>query len=252
MPSARPSVPSLPAARPFRPRAAAAMEPAPRFSFGVVADVQHADAEDGRDFWGCRRRYYRHSLRLLRAAVEAWAAERPPPAFVLQLGDCIDGVNARSGAAEAEAALGRVLAALGRLRVPVHHAWGNHELYNFGRARLAQSGLRSRPPPCPGPPCPGPPAAPPGDCHAYHFCPAPRFRFVLLDGYELSPLGRDADSPRHRAALRLLREKNRNADLNSPAGTAALGKCSANAAPGLVRGAPSRGATEIPRINRLS
>ncbi|XP_042749808.1 manganese-dependent ADP-ribose/CDP-alcohol diphosphatase, partial [Lagopus leucura] len=200
-------------ARPFRPRAAAAMEDALRFSFGVIADVQYADAEDGCDFWGCRRRYYRHSLRLLRAAVEAWAAERPPPAFVLQLGDCIDGVNARSGSAEAEAALARVLAALGRLRVPVHHAWGNHELYNFARARLAQSGLCSRPPPGPGPP-----AAPPGDCHAYHFCPAPRFRFVLLDGYELSPLGRDTDSPRHRAALRLLREKNCNADLNSPAG----------------------------------
>lgn len=79
------------------------------------------------------------------------------------------------------------------------------------------------PHPRPAPAAAGPPAAPPGDCQAYHFCPAPRFRFVLLDGYELSPLGRDADSPRHRAALRLLREKNHNADLNSPAGTAALG-----------------------------
>ncbi|NXC42939.1 ADPRM diphosphatase, partial [Penelope pileata] len=183
-------------------------------SFGVIADIQYADAEDGYDFWGCRRRYYRHSLCQVRAAVEAWAAERPPPALVLQLGDCIDGTNARSGAAER--ALGRVLAALGRLPVPVHHAWGNHELYNFGRDRLERSGLNSRPPP--DPTAAGPPSGPPGDCCAYHFSPAPHFRFVLLDGYELSVLGRDAGSARHREALQLLREKNPNADLNSPAG----------------------------------
>ncbi|NXE51364.1 ADPRM diphosphatase, partial [Casuarius casuarius] len=176
-------------------------------SFGVIADIQYADAEDGYDFWGCRRRYYRHSLRLLRAAVEAWAAEQPPPAFVLQLGDTIDGVNARRGAAES--ALERVLAALRRLPAPVHHVWGNHELYNFSRERLARSGLNSRPAAA---------AGPAGDCQAYHFSPAPRFRFVVLDAYDLSVLGRDAAAPRHRQALRLLKEKNPNENLNSPAG----------------------------------
>ncbi|KAM9177753.1 manganese-dependent ADP-ribose/CDP-alcohol diphosphatase isoform 2-T3 [Mergus octosetaceus] len=189
------------------------MEAAPRVSFGVVADIQYADEEDGCDFWGRRRRYYRHSLRLLRAAVEAWAAEQPPLAFVVQLGDCIDGVNARRGAAEG--ALERVLAALRRLPVPVHHAWGNHELYNFCRDRLASSGLNSRPAPAPAA---GPPAGPPGDCHAYHFSPAPRLRFVLLDGYDLSVLGRDPASPSHRESLRRLRDRNPNENLNSPAG----------------------------------
>ncbi|NWI19415.1 ADPRM diphosphatase, partial [Crypturellus soui] len=176
-------------------------------SFGVIADIQYADVEDGYDFCGSRRRYYRHSLRLLRAAVEAWAAERPPPALVLQLGDAIDGVNARSGAAEA--ALERVLEALRPLRAPVHHVWGNHELYNFRRERLARSGLNSRPEAA---------AAPGGDCQAYAFSPAPRFRFVLLDAYEVSVLGREATAPRYRQALRLLQEKNPNADRNSPAG----------------------------------
>ncbi|XP_068770169.1 manganese-dependent ADP-ribose/CDP-alcohol diphosphatase isoform X1 [Struthio camelus] len=183
------------------------MEEAPLFSFGVIADIQYADAEDGYDFWGCRQRYYRHSLRLLRAAVEAWAAEQPPLAFVLQLGDTIDGVNARHGAAES--ALERVLAALRRLPVPVHHAWGNHELYNFGRERLACSGLNSRPSTA---------AGPAGDCQAYHFSPAPRFRFVVLDAYDLSVLGRDTAAPRYRESLRLLKEKNPNENLNSPAG----------------------------------
>ncbi|KAI6075563.1 ADPRibase-Mn [Aix galericulata] len=194
------------------------MEAAPRVSFGVVADIQYADEEDGCDFWGRRRRYYRHSLRLLRAAVEAWAAEQPPVAFVVQLGDCIDGVNARRGAAEG--ALERVLAALRRLPVPVHHAWGNHELYNFCRDRLASSGLNSRPATAPAA---GPPAGPPGDCHAYHFSPAPHLRFVLLDGYDLSVLGRDPASPSHRESLRRLRERNPNENLNSPAGRSRRG-----------------------------
>ncbi|KAM6376679.1 manganese-dependent ADP-ribose/CDP-alcohol diphosphatase isoform 2-T2 [Pluvialis apricaria] len=186
-----------------------AVPPPPLFAFGVIADIQYAEAEDGYDFGGYRRRYYRQSLQLLRDAVEAWAAERPPLAFVLQLGDSIDGLNARSG--KAEGALEQVLAALGRLRVPVHHAWGNHELYNFSRAHLAHTGLNSRPA--------GAMAGPPdGDCQAYHFSPAARFRVVVLDAYDLSVLGREPDSPRYRESLRLLREKNPNDNLNSPAG----------------------------------
>ncbi|NXU47684.1 ADPRM diphosphatase, partial [Turnix velox] len=178
-------------------------------TFGVIADIQYADAEDGYDFSGCRRRYYRQSLHLLWQAVAAWTAERPPLAFVLQLGDCIDGLNARSG--EAEGALAQVLAALGQLQMPVHHAWGNHELYNFSRTRLANSGLNSRAERSAA-------ALSAGDCQAYHFSPATRFRVVVLDAYDLSILGREPDSPRYRESLRLLREKNPNDNLNSPAG----------------------------------
>ncbi|NXG45216.1 ADPRM diphosphatase, partial [Psilopogon haemacephalus] len=183
-------------------------------AFGVVADVQYADADDGYDFSGCRRRYYRQSLSLLRNAVRAWAAERPPLSFVLQLGDSIDGLNARRG--EAEGALAQVLEVLRGLPVPVHHAWGNHELYNFSRARLVRSGLGSRPA--------GASAGPPArdcracHCHAYHFSPAPPFRVVLLDAYDLSTLGREPDSPRYKESLRLLREKNPNDNLNDPRG----------------------------------
>ncbi|NXH28696.1 ADPRM diphosphatase, partial [Myiagra hebetior] len=142
---------------------------------------------------GCRRRYYRHSLRLLREAVRAWAAESPPIDFVLQLGDSIDGQNVRRG--EAESALQQVLAVLGELPVPVHHAWGNHELYNFSRARLVHTGLYSRPAGGSG-----------------------RRRLVVLDTYDLSSLGTAPGSARHKESLRLLREKNPNDDLNSPAG----------------------------------
>lgn len=189
------------------------MEAAPLFSFGVIADIQYADAEDGYDFGGFRRRYYRQSLNLLRDAVEAWAAERPPLAFVLQLGDSIDGLNARSG--EAEGALEQVLAVLGRLAVPVHHAWGNHEFYNFSRARLVRTGLNSHPARAMADP-------PAGDCQAYHFSPAAQFRIVVLDAYDLSILGREPDNPRYQESLQLLREKNPNDNLNSPTGTPQL------------------------------
>ncbi|NWV46290.1 ADPRM diphosphatase, partial [Daphoenositta chrysoptera] len=178
-------------------------------AFGVIADIQFADAEDGHDFGGCRRRYYRHSLRLLREAVRAWAGESPPIDFVLQLGDSIDGQNVRRG--EAESALQQVLAVLGELSVPVHHAWGNHELYNFSRARLVRSGLCSRP-------AGGSDGPADSECHAYHFSPAPRLRLVVLDTYDLSTLGADPGSPRYQESLRVLREKNPNEDLNSPAG----------------------------------
>ncbi|NWR78077.1 ADPRM diphosphatase, partial [Centropus unirufus] len=178
-------------------------------AFGVIADIQYADAEDGYDYSGGRRRYYRQSLRLLQDAVAAWRAEGPPLAFVLQLGDCIDGLNARAG--QAERAARRVLAALAPLAVPVHHAWGNHELYNFSRQSLARTALGARPAGA----APGPPGR---ECHAYHFGAAPGLRVVVLDAYDVSVLGSEAGSPRHREALRLLRGKNHNEDLNSPAG----------------------------------
>ncbi|NWX35153.1 ADPRM diphosphatase, partial [Notiomystis cincta] len=91
------------------------------------------------------------------------------------------------------------------------HAWGNHELYNFSRARLARSGLCSRP-------AGGSQGPADGECHAYHCSPAPRLRLVLLDAYDLSTLGTDPGGARYQESLRVLRQNNPNDDLNSPAG----------------------------------
>ncbi|KAI1232278.1 Manganese-dependent ADP-ribose/CDP-alcohol diphosphatase, partial [Lamprotornis superbus] len=171
------------------------MQAAPRLAFGVIADIQFADAEDGYDFGGYRRRYYRHSLRLLQEAVRAWAGESPPIDFVLDV--------------------------LGQLSVPVHHAWGNHELYNFSRARLVQTGLYSR--------AAGGSAGPADrECHAYHWSPAPGLRLVVLDTYDTSTLGTDPGSLRYQESLRLLREKNPNDDLNSPEAHVPLHPCASN------------------------
>ncbi|XP_075759526.1 manganese-dependent ADP-ribose/CDP-alcohol diphosphatase isoform X2 [Pelodiscus sinensis] len=193
-------------------QAAGAGSPAPRCAFGVIADVQYADLEDGSDFGGARRRYYRQGLGLLRSAVRAWNAERGRLDFVLQLGDLIDGRNAQHRASER--ALRRVLRELERLRAPVHHAWGNHELYNFPRDYLARSRLNSQ---ALGAAATG---QGPEQYYAYHFSPAPQLRFVLLDSYDLSTLGRDKSTQKYQDSLKLLKEKNPNENLNSPIGLA--------------------------------
>uniref|UniRef100_A0A7M4F2L3 ADP-ribose/CDP-alcohol diphosphatase, manganese dependent n=1 Tax=Crocodylus porosus TaxID=8502 RepID=A0A7M4F2L3_CROPO len=170
----------------------------------------YADAEDGYNFWRTARRYYRSGLGRVRSAVRAWNGERCPLACVLQLGDLIDGLNAQRGASEP--ALRAVLGELAQLRAPVHHAWGNHDLYNFSREYLLRSELNSAPRGAPGP------AAGADACYAYHFSPAAGFRFVMLDAYDLSVLGWDKFSQKYQHALKLLKEKNPNEDLNSPLG----------------------------------
>lgn len=190
------------------------------FSFGVIADVQYADVDDGKDFLGIRRRYYRHSLQHLQNAIQYWNGMEAQPAFVLQLGDIIDGFNAQHKMSEQ--ALEMVMKEFKKLRTQVHHIWGNHELYNFNRDYLTDSELNTKylqdltlhvnstknqntt-----------------GDAdaefyYAYHFCPMAKFRFILLDAYDISILGRDISTQKYEASLHLLRENNPNENLNSP------------------------------------
>ncbi|XP_007887052.1 manganese-dependent ADP-ribose/CDP-alcohol diphosphatase [Callorhinchus milii] len=186
------------------------------FSFGVIADVQYADTEDGFNYTGTRQRYYRSSLDLLRSAIRDWNREAPPPVFVLQLGDIIDGCNSRQKTSAR--ALRAVLAELTRCRCPVHHVWGNHEFYNFDRNELLTSALNSKH--LGEDPTSGAAANDPEGFYSYHFSPFPKFRFVLTDTYDLSVLGRQNGSKKHQEALQTLREKNKNENLNSPIGLA--------------------------------
>ena len=64
---------------------------------------------------------------------------------MVQLGDLIDGQNAgKYGAGlqfaepQSEAALARVVTALAACKVPMFHAIGNHELYNFNWGEIAE------------------------------------------------------------------------------------------------------------------
>ncbi|CAM4705782.1 unnamed protein product [Leuciscus chuanchicus] len=176
------------------------------FSFGIIADVQFADIDDGMNYLRTSRRFYRNSVALLRDAVRHWEETRV--SCVIQLGDAIDGYNKSRDASER--ALDTVMAEFEKSSVDVHHVWGNHEFYNFSRETLMASPLNS--------------AGKAGagsdliadDIYAYEFSPAPGFRFVLLDAYDVSVIGRDASSEKHQQAMKLLLKHNSNADLNQP------------------------------------
>lgn len=67
----------------------------PVFSFGVIADVQYADADDGSDFHQTVVRRYRNSLHIVNKAVDDWLEQEQrlgyPIQLLAQLGDLLDG-----------------------------------------------------------------------------------------------------------------------------------------------------------------
>ncbi|XP_062330714.1 manganese-dependent ADP-ribose/CDP-alcohol diphosphatase [Osmerus eperlanus] len=180
----------------------------PLFTFGVIADIQYADIDDGFNFKRTRKRYYKSSLRLLRNALESWESAPVKPTFILQLGDIIDGFNKKYDASHR--ALETVMKEFDSCPASVHHVWGNHEFYNFSRESLLHSTLNSTTSSDRGE------RPPTGDIYAYHFCPVPGFRFVLLDAYDVSLLGREESSEQYQQAMTLLKEHNSNEDLNQP------------------------------------
>ncbi|KAF1785061.1 Metallo-dependent phosphatase-like [Phytophthora cactorum] len=84
---------------------------------------------------------------------------------------------------------------------PVHHLVGNHELYNFPASVIQKELLYSL-----------------QNYYDFQVPEAPKFRFVVLDCYGLSILGREKNDPVYQEALALLRRVNPNENLNSPTG----------------------------------
>ncbi|KAG6576476.1 manganese-dependent adp-ribose cdp-alcohol diphosphatase-like [Phytophthora cinnamomi] len=189
----------------------------PLVSFGLVTDVQYADVEDGWDFHHISQRYYRNALPQLHAVVAEWlrVAQSPSPAtklrFAVNLGDLIDGKNrpastSRQALESTKAAWVPFQDAVG----PVHHLVGNHELYNFSASDI-QTELVCQPSKTVG-------SAPSRSYYDFQVAEAPKFRFVVLDCYGLSILGREKNDPAYQEALALLRRVNPNENLNSPTG----------------------------------
>lgn len=181
----------------------------PLFRFGLLSDVQYADKEDGASFHGTPR-YYRYALQQLDAAVDAFRAAEV--SFAIHLGDIIDYHNSllpdcqASGLSRSEKALREVLRHFDRLARPTLHLLGNHCLYNHPREelnrRLKISSFQQGVVP-----------------HSYYsFRPAPGWRFLLLDGYDVSILGWPPGHPQHEQARAMLEANNPNEDKNSGAG----------------------------------
>jgi 3',5'-cyclic AMP phosphodiesterase CpdA len=146
---------------------------APLFTFGVIADVQYRDAAPS------GTRFYRESATKLAEAVDRLNALRP--AFTVQLGDLVDGAFASYDA---------VLPIFARLRSPGYHVLGNHDqsveperqaevLRRLGLDRL-------------------------GGGRGYYDFARDGWRFVVLNGNDLSVVAYPENSPEKNAAIKVL------------------------------------------------
>lgn len=175
----------------------------PLFSFGVIADVQYADIPDGHSFVGIPR-YYQHSLLVLQRAVQKWNNHQKLK-FVMNFGDIVDGRCPKDQSVDV---VKEVINEFEKFNGPVYHMIGNHCLYNLPRDKLLP--LLN---------------IPSVDGHAYYdFSPIPEYRFVVLDGYDISAIGWPQDHPNTLEALNILREKNPNTEKNSPNGLVGMAR----------------------------
>lgn len=200
------------------------------YTFGVISDVQWADIDDGSNFDGSIPRYFRGAFKTLQRAVDWWneralfpqpevgkrhggEANTADPArveqargakqlfFVAQIGDLVDVHNNGDGTpAFAERAkpsrgshraMERSLEQLHRrLRAPVLHSIGNHEIYTYGRERGGLDQLYRNPFRLHE-------SYREGKGGSYHsFSPAPGHRIVTLDAYQDAVIGWAPDDPR--------------------------------------------------------
>jgi manganese-dependent ADP-ribose/CDP-alcohol diphosphatase len=137
----------------------------PRISFAVLTDIHYADQPPA------AKLEYRRSWERLSRAVESINGARPD--FAIQLGDLVDCAADN---------LPRILPVFRSLAARQYHVLGNHD-FCVPRAELQQQlGLESP---------------------WYDFA-AGGWRFVVLDGMDLSIPGRDAGTPEQQAALGLL------------------------------------------------
>jgi manganese-dependent ADP-ribose/CDP-alcohol diphosphatase len=164
---------------------AAAQGDRPVFSFGVMADVQYAD----QDTLGPRA--YRASVDKLQECTAALARERL--AFVIQLGDLVDG-----GLNNLE----RILPLWERVPGPRYHVLGNHDFVAPRDTLLARMKMP----------------------RAYYDFTAHDWRFVVLDGMNVSVAGGWSETDPHAgAAAELLAGLKRQGARNAQTWNGAIG-----------------------------
>jgi manganese-dependent ADP-ribose/CDP-alcohol diphosphatase len=120
------------------------------FSFGVISDIQYAD----QDTHGLR--HYRESIEKLGECSAALNAKNL--AFVIHLGDLVDGGVDN---------LDRILPVFDQIRAPKHHVLGNHDFCAERSVLLKRLNMPA----------------------AYYQFSEPGWRFVVLDGMNISVAG---------------------------------------------------------------
>jgi manganese-dependent ADP-ribose/CDP-alcohol diphosphatase len=160
----------------------------PLFSFGVIADVQYCDCDNNGS------RYYSSSLRKLQEAVQIFNKEQVK--FVVSLGDFID------RDAQSFDTLNKITK---QLRMPVHHTLGNHDFSgNQKEIDKAPSylGLKEK----------------------YYSFKYGGWRFIVLNGNDISVLGNKEHSKNHVLAKRRMEELKGKGAPNAQPWNGELGK----------------------------
>ncbi|WP_213991216.1 metallophosphoesterase [Sodalis sp. dw_96] len=164
--------------------------PPGRVRFGLMADPQYADADpDMRHL-----RYYRHSLRKLAAAITD--LNQSPLDFVATLGDLVD---------RQWSSYGDILPLYRRLRHPHVTVMGNHDADTLSRY------LAGRQPPL------GLPK------HYFHFL-VNGYRFIVIDGNDISLYCNQANGDDRQAAQRMLAQLTADGKLQAQSWNGALGQ----------------------------
>lgn len=113
---------------------------------------------------------------------------------------------------ESEQTLKSILDVIDKGGLPVHHTLGNHDLYNFSHATATERIIR------------GSHAVPSHSRNtSYYSFTTLGFRFISLDCYDVSYLGRTKEEPSYKEAMKYLK-LNTNSDLNSSVGLSGTDK----------------------------
>lgn len=156
------------------------------FKFGFIADTQYADIDDDYNFMRTKLRRHRHSLDILRQAVEAFNHHGTD--FNILLGDTLDGKSA--GLNSQYQCLADLFQHTKRATGHFHYAFGNHDYYCFSREELYNH------------------MSPHflhqsyhvlgGQCSPqklyYDFSPCEGWRFIMIDSYDVSLIGSSTEA----------------------------------------------------------
>eukprot|EP01130_Rhizamoeba_saxonica_P017123 TRINITY_DN8166_c0_g1_i2.p1 TRINITY_DN8166_c0_g1~~TRINITY_DN8166_c0_g1_i2.p1 ORF type:complete len:306 (-),score=53.95 TRINITY_DN8166_c0_g1_i2:24-941(-) len=156
------------------------------FQFGIIADIQYADREDGWNFDKTVTRRYRNTLNILKEARNYW--EEQSISTVIQLGDIIDGNCAKGGYPESKRCLDIILNELAQFEL--YNIMGNHELYNFSEEQCKTLLFGNV------------------DNFYHDFSPYSGWRFVVLNSFEISVLCDDDSTTQE--AYRIMAQHNHN------------------------------------------
>ena len=187
----------------------------PLLTFGILTDIQYADVDDGASNKG-KKRYYRQSLDKVKNAVISWKNYEKNNdqkiAFILQLGDLIDGKSKNNSYNAMNTVLNELNQCFSHedlsksVQPKLLHTWGNHEMYNFKRNELIKTPLYTR--------RDLNQTIPDVNANYYTFDITDNLILINLDFYELSVIGYDIDHEYYIEALKLIEFYNKNSNLN--------------------------------------